>query len=168
MDCRFLDAYKSHDINLWGVTVENEPTQAPKGKNFNCLNLTAPMERDFVKLNLGPTLAKAGYGKDKFNVMVFDDNLNVYGDYVTTVLKDREAAKYVSGIAFHWYVGYPDGFPTEIQKNYTDMFLLSTEACHIGGPHLGLWSAGEGYANDIIKVYTVYVCACVCAWYNLN
>ena len=118
------------------------------------------MERDFVKLNLGPTLAKAGYGKDKLNLMVFDDNLSVFEKFVPTVLEDRETAKYVSGIAYHHYGGYPDGFPTEIQENYTDMFLLSTEACHLEGPDLGLWSAGENYASDIIRVY-IYVCVCL-------
>ncbi|CAG2173603.1 unnamed protein product, partial [Oppiella nova] len=110
-----------------------------------------------VKLNLGPTLAKAGYGKDKLNLMVFDDNLSVFEKFVPTVLEDRETAKYVSGIAYHHYGGYPDGFPTEIQENYTDMFLLSTEACHLEGPDLGLWSAGENYASDIIRALNEFV-----------
>ncbi|CAG2174041.1 unnamed protein product [Oppiella nova] len=154
---KFLDAYKSHDINLWGLTVENEPVggQYP-GHPFNCLNLTGPTERDFVKLNLGPTLAKAGYGKDKLNLMVFDENLPGFQKFVPPILADREAAKYVSGIAYHWYGnqgmgGYPDGFLSEIQHNYTDMFLLNTEACHLEGAVLGQWSAGEKYAFDIIR-----------------
>ncbi|CAG2177451.1 unnamed protein product [Oppiella nova] len=41
----FLDAYKSHDINLWGVTVENESTRGTPSKGCNCLNLTGLWNR---------------------------------------------------------------------------------------------------------------------------
>jgi glucosylceramidase len=157
---RFLDAYKSHDINLWGVTVENEPVEGQNPKyTFNCLNLTGPMERDFVKLNLGPTLTKAGYGKDKLQLMVYDDNTNYLKDFVKPIMEDKEAAKYVSGIAYHWYGntpmgGFPDQFLTEVHKNYSEVFLLNTEACHLDGPELGRWDYAERYAYDIIRVCT--------------
>ncbi|CAG2168834.1 unnamed protein product, partial [Oppiella nova] len=146
-----------------GVTVENEPIEGQDPNySFNCLNLTGPTERDFVKLNLGPTLAKAGYGKDKLNLMVFDENLNGFQKFVPPILEDREAAKYVSGIAYHWYNnkemgGYPDGFLSEIQHNYTDMFLLNSEACHLERVVLGQWSAGEKYAFDIIRALNNFV-----------
>ncbi|XP_054161460.1 putative glucosylceramidase 4 [Oppia nitens] len=161
---KFLNAYKSHGISLWGVTVENEPIQ---GQNphytFNCLNLTAPMERDFVKLNLGPTLEKAGYGKASgFNLMVYDDNTDRIKDYLVPILSDKETAKYVSGIAYHWYAnhpmgGLPDGLLTELHNTYTNHFLLNTEACHLDGPNLGRWDHAEKYAYDIIRALNNYV-----------
>ncbi|CAG2166484.1 unnamed protein product [Oppiella nova] len=42
---KFLDAYKSHDINLWGVTDENESTRGTPSKGCNCLNLTGLLNR---------------------------------------------------------------------------------------------------------------------------
>ncbi|CAG2165933.1 unnamed protein product [Oppiella nova] len=160
---KFLDAYKSHDINLWGVTVENEPLAGLNPNySFNCLNLTGPTERDFVKLNLGPTLAKAGYGRDKLQLMIYDDNTNTLKDYVKPIMGDKEAAKYVSGIAYHWYGntpmgGFPDQFLTEVHKNYSEVFLLNTEACHLDGPELGRWDYAERYAYDIIRALNNYV-----------
>jgi glucosylceramidase len=155
---RFLNEYKSHGINLWGVTVENEPVEGwDPHYTFNCLNLNATGEREFVKLNLGPTLEKAGYGKDHFKLMIFDDSCPNLQEFAHTILTDKEAAKYVSGIAYHWYgnhpmSGYPDGLLTEIHKNYSDYFLLNSEACHLEGADNGKWDAGERYAYDIIRV----------------
>ncbi|XP_054164670.1 lysosomal acid glucosylceramidase-like [Oppia nitens] len=164
---KFLDAYKSHDIHLWGITVENEPVMGgllPKHL-FNCLNLTAQQERDFVKNNLGPVLEKSGYGKAQgFQLMIFDDSSNYMQSYLAPILADKEAAKYVSGIAYHWYVNmlYPGGFPDTIfedihQKYGQNYFLMNTEACHINGAEEGRWDLAERYANDIIKALNHYV-----------
>ncbi|CAG2108376.1 unnamed protein product [Medioppia subpectinata] len=160
---QFLDAYKSHDIPVWGLTVENEPVEGQQPHYaFNCLNFTGPTERDFVKLNLGPTLAKAGYTPDKLKLMVFDDNANFLADFVKPILTDKEAAKYVSGIAYHWYgnnpmSGFPDPFLTEVHNTYPNVFLLNTEACHLDGAALGRWDHGEKYAYDIIRALNNYV-----------
>ncbi|CAG2166485.1 unnamed protein product [Oppiella nova] len=81
--------------------------------------------------------------------MVFDDNLS---KLVPPILVDREAAKYVSDIAYHYCGGYPDGFPTEIQHNYTDRYV-----CPLEGPDLGLWSVSEHYVKEIIR-HCVYEC----------
>ena len=158
-----MNAYKSHGINLWGVTIENEPGAGLNPDyTFNCLNLTGSNERDLIKMNLGPVLEKAGYGKDKFQLMIFDDGVGPprvieKKEYIRTILEDKEAAKYVSGIAYHWYDNHPmSGWPaeylTELHKTYSDYFLLNTEACHPEGALLGKWDAGERYAYDIIRV----------------
>ena len=76
------------------MTVENEPIAGARPNyTFNDLNLTASNERDFVKLNLGPTLKKAGYGRDKLELMIFDDNLGcckgfvIFDNYIRADLK---------------------------------------------------------------------------------
>ncbi|CAG2106584.1 unnamed protein product [Medioppia subpectinata] len=158
---KFLEAYKSHGIEFWGLTVENEPNEGQNNKNYNCLNLTGPTERDFVKLNLGPTLAKAGYGADKVALMVYDDNLGELKHFVTPILEDKEAMKYVSGIAFHWYGNglmdvWPDSLLDEFHEKYPDTFIINTEACHLSdsepsGVRLGNWEYAEHYAYDIIR-----------------
>ena len=66
--------------------------------NMNFVN--ASVERDFVKKHLGPALAKAGYGKDKLNLMVYDEGhvKNPMFEYVDTCLNDTDAAKYINGM----------------------------------------------------------------------
>jgi len=91
--------------------------------------LSAPQERDFIKMNLGPTLEKAGYTHDKFKIMIFDDGANTMKSWADTILSDKEAAKHVSGIAYHWYSNHKmSGFPEEvledIHKKYSDFSLL--------------------------------------------
>jgi glucosylceramidase len=155
---RFLDSYKSHGIDLWGITIENEPgagTNAHYG--FNCLNLSAPQERDFVKMNLGPTLEKAGYTHDKFKIMILDDGAHNLKSWADTILSDEEAAKYVSGIAYHWYgnhrmSGFPEKELEAVHQKYPNVFTLNSEACHLEGAGNGRWDFGEHYAYDIIRV----------------
>ena len=65
------------------------------------MGYTPEMERDFIKKDLGPTLAKFGYSDVK--VMMLDDVRGMVESWVDTILDDHEAAKYVSGIAVHWY-----------------------------------------------------------------
>ena len=62
--------------------------------------LNASVERDFVKKHLGPALAKAGYGKDKLNLMLYDDGYvtKKMNEYVDTCLNDPDAAKYINGM----------------------------------------------------------------------
>ena len=160
---RFLEEYKKHEINLWGITVENEPVEGQNAKyTFNCLNLTAPIERDFVKMNLGPTLEKAGYTSDKFKLMVYDDNANDLQSWADTILADKDAAKYVSGIAYHWYgnhkmSGFPDTVLNAVHQKHPHVFTLNSEACHLEGAGNGRWDFGEHYAYDIIRVSINYL-----------
>lgn len=65
------------------------------------MGFTAEMERDFIKEDLGPTLAKFGYSDIK--VMMLDDCRNFVESWADTILGDNQTAKYVSGIAVHWY-----------------------------------------------------------------
>ena len=65
------------------------------------MGYTAEMERDFVKEDLGPTLAKFGYSDVK--LMMLDDQRHFVPEWADKMLSDRQTAKYVSGIALHWY-----------------------------------------------------------------
>ena len=75
--------------------MQNEP------HSFSSMDFTNPsVERDFVKKHLGPALAKAGYGKDKLNLMLYDDGDVIRNiiPYVDTCLNDTDAAKYINGM----------------------------------------------------------------------
>jgi glucosylceramidase len=158
---RFLDAYsKEHNITMWGITVQNEPSL---GRKFpgNGLYYEPEMERDFIKMNLGPTLHKSGYTSDKLKLMMYDDNVSMLDKWTDIILKDKEAAKYVSGIAFHWYYNsktseWPDILLDDIHNKYPNLFLLSSEACHVEGIGTGRWDFGEHYAHDIIRVSLIF------------
>lgn len=68
---------------------------------FQSMGFKGPTERDFVKSDLGPALKEAGYGDT--SLMIFDDNRLTLPIFPYQVLKDSDAAKYVSGVAVHWY-----------------------------------------------------------------
>ncbi|CAG2169837.1 unnamed protein product, partial [Oppiella nova] len=159
---KFLDEYKKHGIELWGLTMQNEPM------SFSSMNfVNASIERDFVKKHLGPALTKAGYTKDKMNLMVYDDGSekNPMIEYVDTCLSDPDTAKYVTGIAFHCYLANRYAAVDALHKKYPEFFTFMTECCY--GFHkpddpqerakLGEWSSGPGNANQIIDTFTHYV-----------
>jgi glucosylceramidase len=152
-------------VNIWGLTVENEPSAGfDKNYTFNDLGFTDGTERDFVKLNLGPTLAKAGYGPENLKLMIYDDQRPNVFKWAQTILGDEESAKFVSGIAFHWYGNNADNVQQLDLTNeiYPEFFILATEACEEwrGKSHkvsLGNWATFERYANDIITVREMFV-----------
>jgi len=143
---------------LWGITIENEPMVGTMANyTFNCLNLSATQERDFIKMNLGPTLEKANYTRDNFKLMIFDDSAQYFNSWMDTILSDKEAAKYVTGIAYHWYgnhrmSGFPEKELEALHQKYPNFFTLNTEASLPGDNPNGRWDFGEWYAYDIIRV----------------
>ncbi|CAG2182964.1 unnamed protein product, partial [Oppiella nova] len=143
---------------MWGITVENEPKAGndPNYK-FNCLGFTPELQRDFLKLDLGPILSAAGYGLNTTELMIFDDQRSQIYNWAKTILTDKEAAKYVSGVAFHWYENSVENIPNLDKSHEVDpsKFILNTEACeewrgHDKHVYLGSWDAFERYANDIL------------------
>jgi len=72
--------------------------------------------------------------------------------WAKTVLSDKEAAKYVSGVGVHWYWNNisPVSNLDKTHNQFPDVFLLATEATTMGSPKLGSWEAGEKYAVDIV------------------
>ncbi len=144
-------------MNIWGITIQNEPIEGQNPhQGINGMSLFPNQERDFVKLNLGPTLEKAGFNSSKVKVMIYDEN--TYNprmiEWADTILSDKDAAKWVSGIAFHWYANNGKTGETldTLHQKFPQFFLLNTEACIIKPPIVGDWSWAESYAFDIIRV----------------
>jgi len=155
---KFIEAYKEKGVEIQAVTVQNEPTDGflPSMK-FQCMGYTAEMERDFIKEDLGPTLAARGHSDVK--IIMLDDQRPFLSSWAETVLGDPLAAKYVSGIGVHWYLDkyIPATVLTETHNRFPDHFILSTEACcgkHTNKPprvSLGDWSRGNQYSHSIIE-----------------
>ncbi|CAG2174287.1 unnamed protein product, partial [Oppiella nova] len=167
-DKQFLDGYKKHGVEIWGLTMQNEPM------SFSSMQfLNASIERDFIKKHLGPSLTKAGYTKDKMNLMVYDDgsDKNPMIEYVTTCLSDKDAAKYVTGIAFHCYLSNKYPSVDALHEKYPDAFTMMTE-CNQNSRHntdpftpatLGDWEQATNYANQIADVFHHWVSGWI-AW----
>lgn len=73
-------------------------------------------ERDFIKMDLGPTLTKEGHKDVK--IMMLDDQRLFVNNWAKIILSDPDAAKYVSGIALHWYWDWltPASYLTEAHQ----------------------------------------------------
>ncbi len=157
---KFFEAYEGKGISFWGVTAQNEP----RGNTgtWQELVFTAQEQADFIKTYLGPTLRD--YDAD-LKIMTFDDQRASLLDWVNTVFHDTEAAKYIDGIAVHWYssvedtvvdITRPFSKMTETHDNFPDKFILATEACTgylpwDGKPLIGDMRRGEVYGYDILN-----------------
>ena len=156
---RFIQEYKKQGLDIWGITSQNEPTDGRlPGFRFQCLGWTAELQRDFIAKDLGPALEAAGLGHVK--LMILDDSRLLLPLWAEVVLGHPEAAKFVSGIAVHWY---QDRFGpvSALDKTYEqfgqNFFMLSTEACEQDtfdkkkSVSLGNWGRAEHYFHDITQ-----------------
>lgn len=144
--CRYIREYEKEGIDIWGLTVQNEPMAVQRWDS--CI-YTAEEERDFVRDHLGPALHKQGLGDVK--VIIWDHNRNLMVDRARVVFDDPEAAKYVWGTGFHWYEQDCFDHVQMVHDFYPDKKLLFTEGCQEGGPHLGEWGLGERYARSMVN-----------------
>lgn len=143
----FIKAYEKEGIPIWGLTVQNEPMAV---QTWESCVYTAEEERDFVKNFLGPTLHKEGFA-DK-NLVIWDHNRDLLYQRASTVLNDPEAAKYVWGTGFHWYVHDAYENVKRVQEAFPDKHLLFTEGCSelYNRSRIGEWRWGEKYGKAII------------------
>ena len=156
---RYIQEYKKRGVEIWGVTVQNEPAATQK---WDSCRYSASEEKDFVRDYLGPTLQKAGFGGVK--IMIWDHNRDLLVERANAAYSDPEASKYIWGTAYHWYCDdkfdnlslHHDAFP--------DKPLLFSEGCQEGGPHPGEWKVGERYARSMINDFNRW---CV-AWTDWN
>ncbi|CAL1536498.1 unnamed protein product [Lymnaea stagnalis] len=154
---KFLQEYEKNNISFWGLTAQNEPLDGLEVDfPFQAMGFTPELQRDFIKLDLGPALHDAGYGNIK--LMMLDDIRLFVITWVKTILSDSDASKYISGVAVHWYVdaALPSSILTDAHNAYPEKFLLSTEACEGSMPwqlkvDLGAWDRAASYAHDIIS-----------------
>jgi glucosylceramidase len=143
---RYVKAFAEEGIPIWGLSVQNEPEAT---QTWDSCIYTGEEERDFVRDFLGPTLQSQGLGH--LRLIIWDHNRDRMYERAKAVLDDPQAAKYVWGTGFHWYMG--DNFDNlqRVHDAFPDKALLFTEGCQEGGPHLGDWSVGERYARSMVN-----------------
>jgi len=163
---KFIKTYEAMGMPIWGLSVQNEPMAKQIWES--CV-YTAEEERDFIKNFLGPTLHKSGLASKK--LIAWDHNRDQIFQRASTILNDKEAAKYVWGIGFHWYEtwtgsGMQFGNVRQTHEAYPDKALIFTEGCKekYDVKKLDDWTLGERYGYSMINDFN----AGTAAWTDWN
>lgn len=125
---KYLAAYQSEGIDIWGFTVENEPHG--NGNNWESMLFSPQEMTNFVQHHLGPKLESDGYG-DKI-ILGYDQNRAGLKEWVDVMFADEKSSQYFDGTAIHWYESTYEVFPEALQYAHNkahDKLLIQTEAC---------------------------------------
>ena len=125
---KYIEAYRAEGIDIWGVTVENEPLG--NDNNWESMHFTPAEMTDFVVNHLGPQLNADGH---QTKILGYDQNRDEeLKKWVTEMYRDETSRKYFSGTAVHWYASTYDYFPEALQFAHEaapDKHLIQSEAC---------------------------------------
>lgn len=125
---KYIEAYKQEGINIWGLTVENEPHG--NGNNWESMLFSPKEMTDFVQNHLGPKLEQDGKGSVK--IFGYDQNRAGLKEWVDEMYRDEKSSKYFAGTAIHWYESTYDYFPEALQYAHNKApkkYLIETEGC---------------------------------------
>ena len=139
---KYLDAYKAQGIDIWGLTVENEPHG--NGNNWESMHYTPEEMTDFVMNHLGPKLKEDGKGEVK--ILGYDQNRDGLKEWVDVMFADEASSEYYAGTAIHWYESTFMVFPEALQyahEKAPDKYLIQTEACV--DSEIPMWQDDEWY-----------------------
>jgi len=142
---KFIKAYHKAGIDVKAITVQNEPAAV---QVWDSCIYSAEEERDFIKYHLGPTMVRENL--EDIKILIWDHNRDIMVERVKPILDDPEAAKYVWGTGFHWYVSEAFENVAKVHELFPDKHLIFTEGCQEGGCHIGAWYTGERYARNMI------------------
>ena len=125
---KYLKAYKKEGIDIWGITVENEPLGC--GGNWDSMHYTPEEMVNFVKNHLGPKLEADGH---HVKVLGYDQNRGEELEkWANVIYKNESSSKYFDGLAIHWYASTVDWFPQSLNFTHNKApgkHLIQTEAC---------------------------------------
>lgn len=121
---KFLDAYARAGVKVNAVTSQNEVEIGDSG-NMPATYWTPEMEQDFICDHLGLALRK---NRMDTQIWLLDHNYDLW-KRVRWQLQDPKLREYVSGVAWHGYVGTAD-MMSRLQESYPDVPFYWTE----GGP----------------------------------
>jgi glucosylceramidase len=122
---KYIRAYAEQGIDIWGVTIENEPLG--NGAQWESMIFSPTSMADFLKNHLGPRFEQDGIDA---KILIYDQNRDHLEQWADAILGDAEAAKYTWGTAVHWYSSTVDWYPdalNAVHERYPDKALLHTE-----------------------------------------
>jgi len=140
---KVVTAYHNNGIDLWGITIQNEPEFAAP---YEACCFTAEEQRDFLKNYLGPQLRK---DHPDLSIMIYDHNKDHVAEWARTFYTDPVASNFADGTAFHWYSGFEFKNLALAHSIAPSKFLLGTAVSN-GMFSLDNWEYGESFAYDII------------------
>ncbi|HEY9114815.1 MAG TPA: glycoside hydrolase family 30 protein [Bacteroidales bacterium] len=125
---KYITEYKNAGIEIWAVTVENEPLG--NGNNWESMHYTPEEMVDFVKNHLGPKLESEG---QDVKILAYDQNRGEeLEEWAKVIYKDEASSKYFDGFAIHWYASTFDWFPKSLNFTHDlapEKYLIQSEAC---------------------------------------
>ena len=125
---KYVEAYNQQGINIWGITVENEPLG--NDNNWESMHFTPQEMNDFVVGHLGPVLRSR---HPEIKILGYDQNRDeeLY-HWADAMYDNADARSYFDGMAVHWYASTYDYFPDALQyahKKAPEKHLIQTEGC---------------------------------------
>lgn len=136
---KYIQAMKAEGITIQAITLQNE---AMFESNVHpSMIMSAEEQATIIGQYLGPKLRKEELDTE---IYVLDHNFDIY-DYALTVLKNKEAYKYVAGTAFHGYAGTPSVL-SNLTKAFPNKKIYMTEL-----------SGGEWNEKDEMKTLFYYL-----------
>jgi glucosylceramidase len=166
---KYLTAYADEGINIWALTIQNEPLHADNAR-WDSNGWSAIAARDFLRDHLGPRLEMDGHLntadlESGVRVLLYDHNKSVMNDYVAATFADPEAAKYAWGTGFHWYTNSEldenNWYAAELallHKTYPERAMIHTESSidiNVNDPIGQYWTTSTDYAGKFIP-FTTY------------
>ena len=123
---RYLDAYRSEGVDIWGLTPVNEP-HGNSGQ-WESMQFTPETQNEFIKNNLGPALAANDY--DDLRLLIYDQNRDGLEHWTDVIFGDPETAAYIHGAAVHWYEStykvYEEAFD-RVHEKFPQFAIIHTE-----------------------------------------
>jgi len=153
---RFLDAYRTAGVPIQAITSQNE-SETDQGGSMPATYWTPEIESDFLLGHLGPILKTK---KDPAELWLLDHNYNLW-KRVRWQMQNAELRKYVSGVAWHGYVGTPDQM-SRLHEAEPQLPFYWTE----GGPDV----IDPHYADEWTRwgmIFTESItnwCRCIITW----
>jgi glucosylceramidase len=135
---KFLEAYQAAGVNIWAVTPQNEPSNAPA--SYSGMLLPASDEATFIADDLAPALTQAGLSTQ----ILGGDDVSVNDAYADTLLGNSTADNDLYGTAWHCYANNL-GVMTTIHNAYPGKKLYETECST--GPGIAPMNA----AQDVLE-----------------
>lgn len=130
---KYIQAMKSHGIDIDAVTLQNEPQH---GGNNPSLVMSASEQADFVKNHLGPKFKSSGI---RTKIIIWDHNCDK-PDFPISILNDPQAKQFVNGSAFHLYAGDISAM-SQVHALHPDKDLYFTEQ----------WTGANGNFGDDLQ-----------------
>jgi glucosylceramidase len=122
---KYIRAYAEQGIDIWGVTIENEPLG--NGANWESMIYSPESMAEFLKDHLGPRFEQDGIDA---KIMIYDQNRDHVEEWVNVILGDPEAAQYAWGTAVHWYSSTVEWYPealNAVHEKFPDKPIVHTE-----------------------------------------